>query len=80
MVDLVGKPGDVHGPDSSINGGILSSMPSPFRISHLKGFQRPYMDNATCRSGIIQRHLSVFPENPVHAGKFAADILMIFFP
>lgn len=45
VVDLVGEPGNVHGPDSSINGGFLSSMPSPFQISHLKEFQQPCMDN-----------------------------------
>ncbi|KAA3476619.1 serine/threonine-protein kinase CTR1-like [Gossypium australe] len=47
VVDLVGEPGNVHGPDSSINGGFLSSMPSPFQISHLKEFQQPYMDNSS---------------------------------
>ncbi|XP_062098169.1 serine/threonine-protein kinase CTR1 isoform X3 [Humulus lupulus] len=46
VVDLVGEPGNVHGPDSSINGGFLSSMPSPLQISHLKEFQQPHMDNS----------------------------------
>ena len=57
VVDLVGEPGNVHGPDSSINGGYLSSMPSPFQISHLKEYQQPYLDsgqivnsNNTCGS------------------------------
>ncbi|KAL5559957.1 hypothetical protein UlMin_036168 [Ulmus minor] len=44
VVDLVGEPGHVHGPDSSINGGFLSSMPSPFQISHLKEFQQHELD------------------------------------
>ncbi|KAL8144096.1 hypothetical protein V2J09_017128 [Rumex salicifolius] len=35
VVDLVGEPGHLHGPDASINGGLLSSLPSPFQISHL---------------------------------------------
>ncbi|KAA3453916.1 serine/threonine-protein kinase CTR1 isoform X1 [Gossypium australe] len=48
VVDLVGEPGNIHGPDSSINGGFLSSMPSPFQISHLKKFQQPDMDTAPC--------------------------------
>ncbi|XP_052191008.1 serine/threonine-protein kinase CTR1 isoform X2 [Diospyros lotus] len=43
VVDLVGEPGTVHGPDSSINGGVISPMPSPFQISHLKEFQQSYM-------------------------------------
>ncbi|KAE8658676.1 Serine/threonine-protein kinase CTR1 [Hibiscus syriacus] len=47
VVDLVGEPGNIHGPDSSINEGFLSSMPSPFQISHLKEFQQPHMDNAS---------------------------------
>ncbi|KAJ4963210.1 hypothetical protein NE237_023149 [Protea cynaroides] len=33
VVDLVGQPGNVHGPDSSINAALLSSVPSPLRIS-----------------------------------------------
>ncbi|XP_057973897.1 serine/threonine-protein kinase CTR1 isoform X2 [Malania oleifera] len=48
VVDLVGEPGNIHGPDSSINGGLFSTMPSPFQISHLKEFRQPYVDNASC--------------------------------
>ncbi|XP_028802177.1 serine/threonine-protein kinase CTR1 isoform X2 [Neltuma alba] len=44
VVDLVGEPGNVHGPDSSINGAYVSSMPSPFQISHLKESQSPCLD------------------------------------
>ena len=68
VVDLVGEPGNIHGPDSSINGGFLSSMPSPFQISHLQEFQQPYMDNATyCQ--IIDSNNSCSPfENPLHSG------------
>ncbi|KAF7850666.1 hypothetical protein BT93_L5136 [Corymbia citriodora subsp. variegata] len=47
VVDLVGEPGNVHGPDSSINGYFFSSMPSLFQISHLRDFQHPYMDEAS---------------------------------
>ncbi|KAF9603131.1 hypothetical protein IFM89_033967 [Coptis chinensis] len=43
VVDLVGEPGNIHGPDSSINGAVVSSMPSPLQVSHLK--QQSYMDN-----------------------------------
>ncbi|KAL2520748.1 Protein kinase superfamily protein [Forsythia ovata] len=41
VVDLVGEPGNVHGPDLSFNGGLCSTVPSPFQISHLKEFQQP---------------------------------------
>nr|GMC54374.1 serine/threonine-protein kinase CTR1 [Ipomoea batatas] len=44
VVDLIGEPGNVHDPDSSINGSVRFSVPSPFQISHLKEFQQPYMD------------------------------------
>ncbi|GAB4839460.1 hypothetical protein Ancab_028982 [Ancistrocladus abbreviatus] len=36
VVDLVGEPGNIHGPDSSINGGLLSLVPSLLNISPLK--------------------------------------------
>ncbi|KAK6257111.1 hypothetical protein QUC31_000570 [Theobroma cacao] len=68
VVDLVGEPGNIHGPDSSINGGFLSSMPSPFQISHLKEFQQPYMDNASyCQIEDSKNSCSPF-ENPLHSG------------
>lgn len=44
VVDLIGEPGSVHDPDSSINGSVCFSVPSPFQISHLREFQQPYMD------------------------------------
>jgi hypothetical protein len=43
VVDLVGQPGNVHGPDSTINEAFLSSMPSPFQIPHLNESQQPYI-------------------------------------
>ncbi|XP_071723160.1 serine/threonine-protein kinase CTR1-like, partial [Rutidosis leptorrhynchoides] len=46
VVDLVGEPGNIHGPDSSISGGFLSPMPSPFQISHLKEYQQPHTEKA----------------------------------
>ncbi|KAG8369176.1 hypothetical protein BUALT_Bualt15G0124000 [Buddleja alternifolia] len=45
VVDLVGQPGNIHGPDSSINGSLLASVPSPFRISHLKEYQQTDVNN-----------------------------------
>ncbi|KAK4851684.1 hypothetical protein QYF36_017508 [Acer negundo] len=65
VVDLVGEPGNVHGPDSSINGGLVSSIPSPFQISDLKEFQQPYMDNASITDSL---HSTTFPENQLYSG------------
>jgi hypothetical protein len=67
VVDLVGEPGNVHGPDSSINGGLLSSMPSPFQISHLKESQQPYVDIAS--SCQILEHICAPPKIPLYSGK-----------
>ncbi|CAL0305608.1 unnamed protein product [Lupinus luteus] len=62
VVDLVGEPGNVHGPDSSINGAYVSSMPSPFQISHLKESQSPYLDGAESSQSKSSNHNSVIPE------------------
>lgn len=48
MVDLVGEPGNIHGPDSTINGGFISSIPSPFQIPHLKD-SNSYLDDSSCQ-------------------------------
>ncbi|PON89837.1 Mitogen-activated protein kinase kinase kinase [Trema orientale] len=65
VVDLVGEPGNVHGPDSSINGGFLSSMPSPLQISHLKEFQQPYMDSSQI---VNSNNTCASPENLPYSG------------
>ncbi|GAB2293013.1 hypothetical protein Dimus_027236 [Dionaea muscipula] len=39
VVDLVGEPGNIRRPDSSINGSLFSSVPSPFNISHIQKTQ-----------------------------------------
>ncbi|CAH9119471.1 unnamed protein product [Cuscuta epithymum] len=44
VVDLVGEPGNVHGPDSSINATDLCSVLSPFQVAHPKEFQLPNME------------------------------------
>ncbi|XP_023634673.1 serine/threonine-protein kinase CTR1 isoform X2 [Capsella rubella] len=41
VVDLIGEPGNVHDPDSSINGGKQCQVPSPLRMSHLTEYSRP---------------------------------------
>lgn len=69
VVDLVGEPGNVHGPDSSINGGLLSSMPSPFKISHLKEFQQPHVDVASSCQILNSEHMCDPPKNPLYSGK-----------
>ncbi|KAI4337585.1 hypothetical protein L6164_015982 [Bauhinia variegata] len=63
VVDLVGEPGNVHGPDSSINGAYISSVPSPIQISHLKESQSPYIDSAACSRSVSSGGSSVLPEN-----------------
>lgn len=69
VVDLVGEPGNVHGPDSSINGGLLSSMPSPFQISHLKESQQPYGDIASSCQILNSQHMCAPTKNPLYSGK-----------
>ncbi|KAG6531947.1 hypothetical protein ZIOFF_005783 [Zingiber officinale] len=44
VVDLVGEPGKVCKPDSSINGHLLSSLPSPFQVPHMHGFKNSYTE------------------------------------
>ncbi|MBA0566036.1 hypothetical protein Golob_010886, partial [Gossypium lobatum] len=68
VVDLVGEPGHIHGPDSSINGGFLSSMPSPFQISHLKEFQQPDMETAPCCQIKDSKNSHSLCENPLLSG------------
>ncbi|OMO57583.1 hypothetical protein COLO4_35264 [Corchorus olitorius] len=68
VVDLVGEPGNIHGPDSSINGGFFSSMPSAFQISHLKEFQQPYMDNASYSPNMDSKNLCSPCGNPLRGG------------
>ena len=67
VVDLVGQPGNLHGPDSTINGGFLSSMPSPFQIPHIKESQQPHLDDAPFEI-LESKQLCAFPENPLCSG------------
>ncbi|KAL5988448.1 hypothetical protein ACLOJK_036212 [Asimina triloba] len=46
VVDLVVEPGNVYYPDSSINGPVLSSIPSPFQISLRRSCQEYCTDDA----------------------------------
>lgn len=71
VVDLVGEPGNIHGPDSSINGGFQSSMPSPLHISHLKEFQEPYVESYLNHQTVGSKQICGFPENPLRSGLLA---------
>ncbi|KAJ3693496.1 hypothetical protein LUZ60_008976 [Juncus effusus] len=42
VVDLIGEPGNIHKPDSSINGQLLSSVPSPFQSTNLINGSKNY--------------------------------------
>ncbi|KAH9756184.1 protein kinase domain-containing protein [Citrus sinensis] len=83
VVDLVGEPGNIHGPDSSINGGFLSSMPSPFQLSDLKEFQKPYVDNTSycqlpdSRSNTpIQEYSRLVEENVAIEAAYKEEIVL----
>lgn len=65
VVDLVGDPGNVHGPDSSINGGVLSPVPSPLQVSHLTEFQQP-MDSDISNQLLHSNYTFAPPENALH--------------
>ncbi|KAI3938263.1 hypothetical protein MKW92_043276 [Papaver armeniacum] len=67
VVDLVGKPGNVHIPDSSINGALLAPIPSPFRASHLKSYQETYEDDASL-SQTLNLDSSANFERPQNSG------------
>ncbi|KAG5147961.1 hypothetical protein JHK82_014842 [Glycine max] len=71
VVDLVGEPGNIHGPDSSINGAYVWSMPSPFQISHLKESQSPYLDGTT--SCISSNLRPINPESLPYSGSEQND-------
>nr|GMD91312.1 serine/threonine-protein kinase CTR1 [Ipomoea batatas] len=72
VVDLVGEPGNVHGPDSSVNGSVLSFVPSPFQIAHLKEYQLPYLDDDTSSQllnsncGLPSPEIVTYPEEENH--------------
>ncbi|XP_045828247.1 serine/threonine-protein kinase CTR1-like [Trifolium pratense] len=71
VVDLVGEPGNIFGPDSSINGAYVSSIPSPFQISHLRDSQSPYVDDAASPQVICFNQNS--PNNHLYSGHLQED-------
>ncbi|KAK2445442.1 serine/threonine-protein kinase CTR1 [Trifolium repens] len=69
VVDLIGEPGNIHGPDSSINGAYASSFPSPLQISHFMELQSPYMDDEESSQSLISFDQSSFnPETHPYSG------------
>lgn len=68
MVDLVGDPGNVHGPDSSINGGVLAPVPSPLQVAHLKEYQQPYVDSDISNQLLLSNDTFGPAENALHTG------------
>ncbi|CAL1395484.1 unnamed protein product [Linum trigynum] len=67
VVDLIGQPGNIHGPDSTINGGFTSPIPSPFQIPHLREFQQPAMVDVPSQL-VGSKKLCMLPENHPCAG------------
>ncbi|KAL6573240.1 hypothetical protein OROHE_001699, partial [Orobanche hederae] len=65
VVDLVGQPGNVHGPDSSINGSLLGSIPSPLQISHLKERQQDERDGIDCQ--LLNSKYACDSSNPTYS-------------
>lgn len=64
----------MHGADSSINGGVLSSVPSPFQISHLKEYQQPHLTYDVCG----QRQGSCVRPESLHYSGILISIRLIF--
>lgn len=60
MVDLVGEPGRFYNPDSSINGNLLSSLPSPFQGPHLLGCKNLYTSETTWNQMLVQEQTGMF--------------------
>ncbi|MQL73837.1 hypothetical protein Taro_006222 [Colocasia esculenta] len=56
VVDLVGEPGNIHDPDSSINGNLFSSLPSPFQVRQLLDGERAYSGNGPWSSSPSNEH------------------------
>ncbi|XP_010914324.1 serine/threonine-protein kinase CTR1 isoform X2 [Elaeis guineensis] len=63
VVDLVGEPGNVRDPDSSINGHLLSSVPSPFQVSRLIGCQNYCTTETPWNQMLVQEHAGALVAN-----------------
>ncbi|XP_047955104.1 serine/threonine-protein kinase CTR1-like isoform X3 [Salvia hispanica] len=65
VVDLVGQPGHIHDPDSSINGNLLAPVPSPFQISHIKEFQQDLKNKIDCQ--LVKSKYACGSNNPMRS-------------
>ncbi|XP_068657061.1 serine/threonine-protein kinase CTR1 [Aristolochia californica] len=72
VIDLVGEPGKVHDPDSSINGIQPSSMPSPFQFSHQRACKESYIDNASLYQNLAS-DLHATLQNPQNTAFMVQD-------
>ncbi|KAI4321443.1 hypothetical protein MLD38_034823 [Melastoma candidum] len=75
VVDLVGEPGNIHGPDSSINGSAISLIPSPFQVSHLRGSKLPYVADTPLEQTLITDQLCGPPDAARPSVKVRAPVL-----
>ncbi|KAK1300008.1 Serine/threonine-protein kinase CTR1 [Acorus calamus] len=72
VVDLIGEPGRVQYPDSSINRHLLSSVSSPFQISYLLDHKKYHTSGSRWNPELILDHTHSFishSRNPDEAPK-----------
>lgn len=79
VVDLLGNPGTVHSPDSSINGHLLSSVPSPFQAAHLLGCQNSYTTDTSWTQMMVQGQTGALVAKSQYPGKFYFNLMLILF-
>ncbi|KAK1268535.1 Serine/threonine-protein kinase CTR1 [Acorus gramineus] len=63
VVDLIGEPGKLHCPNSSINGHLLSSVPSPFQTSRLFDHKKNHTSSGSWNPELILDHAHSFLAN-----------------
>ncbi|URD80193.1 STYKc [Musa troglodytarum] len=73
VVDLVGEPGKFYNPDSSINGNLLSSLPSPFQVPHLLGCKNLYTSETTWNQILVQEQPGMIAKNCYNPSEIEAS-------
>lgn len=73
VVDLIGEPGNVYDPDSSINGELLSFVPSPFQMSHLTSFPSSYTSDASSNQILSHERTKVIVGKDRGSGMISND-------
>ncbi|XP_020873262.1 serine/threonine-protein kinase CTR1 [Arabidopsis lyrata subsp. lyrata] len=68
VVDLIGEPGNVHDPDSSINGETQCQIPSPLQMSHLTDFSRPCVHSTSPCHTVESKASRALSENIQRSG------------